>query len=87
MKWGLWKYGLQKGHIRDWDLELLWLVMGYKSGQQVSFAFSSSFLLFIGCEPKMWWSKYVASNMWTSSVVPSCNVNGYGEFGDHSTPI
>jgi diphthamide biosynthesis methyltransferase len=37
----------------DWDLELLWLVMGYKFGQQVSLAFFSSFLLFIGCEPKM----------------------------------
>jgi len=68
MKWGLWKYGLQKGHVRDWDLELLWLITGYKFDQQVSLAFFSSFLLFIGCEPKMWWSKHVVSSMWTRAL-------------------
>ncbi len=30
MKWGLWKYGLHKGHIRSWDLQLPWLAMGYR---------------------------------------------------------
>jgi hypothetical protein len=30
MKRGLQKYGLQKGHTWDWDLQLPWLTMGYK---------------------------------------------------------
>ncbi len=29
MKQGLHKYGLQKGHSKDWDLQLPWLAMGY----------------------------------------------------------
>jgi hypothetical protein len=29
IKWGLWKYGLQKGHTWNGDLQLPWLVVGY----------------------------------------------------------
>jgi len=30
VKWSLWKYGFQKGYIKDWDLQLPWLIMRYK---------------------------------------------------------
>ncbi len=30
MKRGLWKYGLQKGHTWDWDLQLSWLTTRYR---------------------------------------------------------
>ncbi len=29
VKQGLRKYGIHKGHIQDWDLQLPWLTMGY----------------------------------------------------------
>jgi hypothetical protein len=36
VKQDLQKYGLQKGHIQNWDLQLPWLIMGYKFNQQAS---------------------------------------------------
>jgi hypothetical protein len=29
VKHGLCKFGLQKGHLGDWDLQFPWLIMGY----------------------------------------------------------
>jgi hypothetical protein len=67
MKKGLQKYGLQKGHTWNRDLQLPWLIMGYKFNRQVSLsAFSPYFLLF-GHEPKLlvsiWWDVMVIINL------------------------
>jgi hypothetical protein len=35
-----------KGHIQDWELQLLWLAMGYRFSQQ---AFLSSFKPYFYC--------------------------------------
>ncbi len=41
------KYGLQKGHLRDWDIQSAWLAMGYRFSRQASLAsFSPYFLLY-----------------------------------------
>jgi hypothetical protein len=53
MKWGLRNYGLQKGHIRFWDLQLPWLTMGYKFSWKSFHTFFSPYLLLFGCEPKL----------------------------------
>jgi len=36
MKRSLRKYGLHKGQIRNWDLQLPWLAMGYRFNCQAS---------------------------------------------------
>jgi len=47
MKRALRKYGLQKGHLRDWDIQSPWLAMGYPFSRQASVAsFSPYFLLY-----------------------------------------
>jgi hypothetical protein len=33
VKRALHKYGLQKGHLGDWDIQLPWLAMGYQFGR------------------------------------------------------
>ncbi|KAL3688002.1 hypothetical protein R1sor_014311 [Riccia sorocarpa] len=43
MKRGLHKYGLQKGHLGDWDLQLPWLAMGYSFSRQASLASFSTY--------------------------------------------
>jgi hypothetical protein len=41
------KYGLQKGHLGDWDIQSPWLAMGYQFSRQASLAsFSLYFLLY-----------------------------------------
>ncbi len=41
------KYGLQKGHLGDWDIQSPWLAMGYRFSRQASLAsFSPYFLLY-----------------------------------------
>ncbi len=47
MKRALRKYGLQKGHLRDWDIQSPWLAMEYRFSRQASLAsFSPYFLLY-----------------------------------------
>jgi hypothetical protein len=47
VKRALCKYGLQKGHLRDWDIQSPWLAMGYRFSCQASLAsFSHYFLLY-----------------------------------------
>ncbi len=47
VKRALRKYGLQKGHLGDWDIPSPWLAMGYRFSCQASLAsFSPYFLLY-----------------------------------------
>jgi hypothetical protein len=47
MKRALRKYGLQKGHLGDWYIQVPWLAMGYRFSRQASLAsFSPYFLLY-----------------------------------------
>jgi transposase InsO family protein len=47
MKRALRKYGLQKGHLGDWDIQSPWLAMGYQFSRHASLAsFSPYFLLY-----------------------------------------
>jgi hypothetical protein len=47
VKRALHKYGLQKGHLGDWDIQSPWLAMGYRFSHQASLAsFSPYFLLY-----------------------------------------
>jgi transposase-like protein len=47
MKRALRKYGLQKGHVGDLDIQSPWLAMGYRFSRQASLAsFSPYFLLY-----------------------------------------
>jgi hypothetical protein len=47
------KYGFQKCHIKDWDLHLLWLTMGYRFNQQASLASFSPYFLLFSCHPEL----------------------------------
>lgn len=53
VKRGLRKYGLQKGHLGDWDLQLPWLAMGYRFSRQASLASFSPYFLLYGREPDL----------------------------------
>jgi hypothetical protein len=101
VKWSLWKYGFQKGHTKDWDLQLSWLIMRYKSSQQLCFVSFSPYILLFGHKLKLptsiWQDVMMVinlddQNIWGSSMwivnnlIPTCNANGYGEFGNQSTP-
>jgi hypothetical protein len=47
VKRALRKYGLQKGHLGDWDIKSPWLAMGYRFSRQAFLAsFSPYFLLY-----------------------------------------
>jgi hypothetical protein len=46
-------YGLHKGHIQNWDLQLPWLPMGYRFNSQASFSSFSPYFLLFGHEPKL----------------------------------
>ncbi len=47
VKRALLKYGMQKGHLGDWDIQSPWLAMGYRFSRQASLAsFSPYFLLY-----------------------------------------
>lgn len=50
MKRVLRKYGFQKGHLGDWDIQLHWLVMGYRFNKQTSLASFSPYFLMFSCE-------------------------------------
>ncbi len=52
MKQSLWKYGFQKGHTQDWDLQIPWLVMRYNFIWHAFLSFFSPYILF-GHEPKL----------------------------------
>ena len=51
VKRGLRKYGLQMGHLDDWDLQLFWLAMSYRFSWQASLASFSPYFLLYGREP------------------------------------
>ena len=53
VKRGLCKYGLQKGHLGDWDIQLPWLAMEYRFNKQASLASFSPYFLFFGREPEL----------------------------------
>ncbi len=47
VKRALRKYGLQKGHLGDWDIQSPWLAMGCRFNRQASLvSFSTYFLLY-----------------------------------------
>jgi hypothetical protein len=47
------KYGLQKGHLRDWDIQSPWLAMGYQFSHQASLASFSPYFLLYGRDPNL----------------------------------
>jgi hypothetical protein len=47
------RYGLQKGHAQNWNLQLPWLVIGYRFNQQASLTSFFPFILLLGHEPKL----------------------------------
>jgi hypothetical protein len=51
MKRRLWKYSLKKGHHDDWDLQLLWIAMGYRFRKHASLASFSPYYLLFGRHP------------------------------------
>jgi hypothetical protein len=51
VKRALHKYGLQKGHLGDWDIQSPWLAMGYRFSRQASLASFSSYFLLYGRDP------------------------------------
>ena len=51
VKRALRKHCLQRGHTRDWDLQLPWLAMGYRFSKQASLASFSPYFLLYGREP------------------------------------
>jgi hypothetical protein len=53
MKRGLQKYGLQKSHTWNWNLQLPWLITGYRFSWQASFSSFSPYFLFFNYEPKL----------------------------------
>jgi hypothetical protein len=53
VKRALRKYGLQKGHPRDWDIQSPWLAMGYRFNHQASLASFSPYFLLYGQDPDL----------------------------------
>ena len=53
VKRALRKYGLQKGHLGDWDIQLPWLAMGYQFSRQASLASFSPYFLLYGRDPDL----------------------------------
>jgi hypothetical protein len=51
VKRGLRKYSLKKGHHGDWDLQLLWIAMGYRFNKHASLASFSPYYLLFGRHP------------------------------------
>jgi hypothetical protein len=51
VKRGLQKYSLNKGHHGDWDLQLLWIAMGYRFSKQAFLASFSPYYLLFGRHP------------------------------------
>ncbi len=53
MKRALRKYGLQKGHLGDWDIQSPWLATGYRFSCQASLASFSPYFLLYGQNPDL----------------------------------
>jgi len=53
VKRALCKYGLQKGHLGDWDIQSPWLAMGYQFSRQASLASFSPYFLLYGRNPDL----------------------------------
>ncbi len=53
VKRALRKYGLQKGHLGDWDIQSPWLAMGYRFSHQASLASFSPYFLLYGRDPDL----------------------------------
>jgi hypothetical protein len=53
VKRALRKYGLQKGHLGDWDIQSPWLAMGYRFSHQASLASFSPYFLLYGRNPDL----------------------------------
>jgi hypothetical protein len=53
VKRALRKYGLQKGHRGDWDIQSPWLAMGYRFSHQASLASFSPYFLLYGRNPNL----------------------------------
>jgi hypothetical protein len=53
VKKALRKYGLQNGHLGDWDIQLPWLAMGYRFSCQASLASFSPYFLLYGRDPDL----------------------------------
>ncbi len=53
VKRALRKYGLQKGHLGDWDIQSPWLAMGYRFSCQSSLASFSPYFLLYGRDPDL----------------------------------
>jgi hypothetical protein len=53
VKRALRKYGLQKGHLGDWDIQSPWLAMGYQFTRQASLASFSPYFLLYGRDPDL----------------------------------
>jgi hypothetical protein len=53
VKRALCKYGLQKGHLRDWDIQSPWLAMGYQFSHQASLASFSPYFLLYNQDPNL----------------------------------
>lgn len=47
VKWGLQTYGLQKNHLKYWNLQLPWFTMGYQFKQTSLPSFSPLFLCYL----------------------------------------
>ncbi len=53
MKRALRKHGLQKGHLRDWDIQSPWLAMGYRFNCQASLVSFSTYFILYGQDPDL----------------------------------
>jgi hypothetical protein len=100
VKWGLWKYELQKGHTKYWDLQVWWLAMRCRLRWQAFLASLSSYIFIIWlwiwptnlnptkCDSNNqfgWYKSVVLGILITNSFVPMNNANGYGKVGYCST--
>jgi len=53
MEHGLQNYGIQKAMFKIWELQLLWLVTGYRFSEQTFLSFFKPYFLLFGHEPKL----------------------------------
>ncbi len=53
MKRALRKYGMQKGHLGEWDIQSPWLAMGYRFSCQTSLVSFSPYFLLYGRNPNL----------------------------------
>ncbi len=53
VKKALHKYGMQKGHLGDWDIQSPWLAMGYRFSCQASLASFSPYFILYSQDPNL----------------------------------